>query len=384
MKKLTQIQVKNGTGKLFDGGGLMLIKSGATGKWVYRYSHLGRRREMGLGTWPTVSLADARTSRDEWASVLAQDRDPISVRDRRRQEAIAERDKHDPTLEELVRAVFEARRATLRGDGTRGRWLSPLQVHVFPKLGKRRASGITSAEFRDVLKPIWRTKHPTAKKCANRLRLSFREGKLMGLPVDPFTVEAAVKMLGEVRHVAVPTPSTPWRDMPALYRRLGNSSVDLCLRHAMLTLVRLDGVRGARLTEVRDAVWTVPEDRVKGLEGQVTDFRVPLSREAIRVVEEAADVTGDMLFPGKALRGPVTDRALEKRLDTLGEVGRPHGFRASFRSWVQDTEACSYEVAETILGHSVGNRVERSYARSDLLDLRRPVMDAWALHLTSA
>jgi hypothetical protein len=129
---------------------------------------------------------------------------------------------------------------------------------------------------------------------------------------------------------------------------------------------------------------TVPEDRIKGRDGHVTDFRVPLSTEAMRIVDELRPLTVDsLLLPGNTGR-PITSAAVEKSLRGLNEAGLPHGFRTSFRTWAQDNRACDRDISETILGHVVGNKVERTYARSDLLDLRRPVMEAWARFVTGA
>lgn len=382
-KRLTATTVrKAGDGKLFDGGGLALVKKGTSGKWVYRYSHLGKRREMGLGSWPALSLADARKQRDTWAAELAAGRDPIAVRDARREAEMQERDRHDPTFAEMVDIVFEAKKATLRGGGTRGRWRSPLDLHVIPRFGRKRMSQIVSTDIKDALAPIWRTKYPTAEKAIGRTRKVFNEAKHMGFDCDPFTVDAAKRMLGDVIHKPTPIASTPWQDIPAVYDKLnsGNSG-DLCLRFMMLTLVRLDAAAGAHQDEIERDIWTVPAERVKGYEGKVADFRCPLVPEAQEIAAEASRFSPGLLFPGDTRR-PIGSRALELRLERKGEPGRPHGFRSSFRSWVQDTEACSWEVAETILGHQIGTKVERSYARSDLLERRRTVMEAWARFVT--
>lgn len=134
--KLTIIAIKNAAdGKLQDGGGLTLTKAGLNGKWVYRYSHLGKRREMGLGSWPAVSLAEARKARDIWAAELAAGRDPIDARNAQRAFEIAARDRADPTFAELMTIVFEARRDTLRGGGERGKWLSPPDHQCCPAHG---------------------------------------------------------------------------------------------------------------------------------------------------------------------------------------------------------------------------------------------------------
>ncbi|WP_432256090.1 tyrosine-type recombinase/integrase [Limimaricola sp. AA108-03] len=383
-RKLTAVAIKRaGPGKMQDGGGLRLDKSIDTGKWVYRYSHLGRRREMGLGSWPTVSLADARKERDRWAAVLAGGQDPIEERDAQREAELAERSRTDPTFAEMVAIVFEARRAGLRGDGKRGRWLSPLEGYIIPAIGRIRMSEIRQTDVHRALAPIWRTKHPTAIKAVHRTKRVFTEARLMGYECDPFAVDQAKYRLGEVIHKETPIVSTPWQDIPALWERLHKGAVsDACLRFMLLTLVRLDGCAGARVDEIEDGIWTVPAERMKGREGRVEEFRVPLSDAAMAIVREAEPFADNgLLFPG-ARGTPISSTALEKRLTHVGEAGRPHGFRSSFRSWVQDTDACSWEVSEKILAHTIGNKVERAYARSDLLERRRPVMQAWADYVT--
>jgi integrase len=189
-------------------------------------------------------------------------------------------------------------------------------------------------------------------------------------------------MLGQVTHITVPIEATPWQDIPALYERLeGRGTVAACLQYMILTLVRSAGCRGARFDEFRDGVWTVPAERMKGRAGKTTDFRVPISQEAERLIEQQSLLGSDVMFPGVSGK-PISDVALTKHLNLIGEAGRAHGFRTSFRTWVQDTDACSWEVSETVLAHSIGGKVERSYARSDLLDRRRIVMEKWAKFVT--
>ncbi len=121
---------------------------------------------------------------------------------------------------------------------------------------------------------------------------------------------------------------------------------------------------------------------IKGERGMQTDFRVPLSGPALEIAREAAQYSENFLFPGHMGRKGVTGTALQKALNQIGESGRPHGFRTSVRTWVQDTEAASFDVAETALAHKVGSKVERSYARSDLLETRRGLMDKRACFVT--
>lgn len=381
---LTAVQIKkSGNGKLFDGGGLTLVKSGDTGKWVYRYSHLGKRREMGLGPWPTVTLSAARTARDGWAAELAAGRDPIAVRSKAQADEVADRDREAPTFEDAAQATFEAIRDTLRGGGDRGRWFSPLRLHIIPKIGKKRLSDLTQHELADALRPIWKTKHPTALKAWRRTRMVLKEGRLIGYDCDPLIADAAARILGDVHHVEQHIESTPWQRISELYQSLPETISGDCLRWIILTLVRSDGCRGARLSEIEGDVWIVPKDRVKGKVKQVRDFHVPLSTQALDLVARIKPYVDDLMFSSRSGR-PITSTAIEKALNEMKEPGRPHGFRSTFSTWAQDTEACPWDVRETILGHVIGNKVERSYARSDLLDARRVAMQAWADYLTGA
>lgn len=383
MPKLTTVGVKNAKdGKHSDGRGLWLYKRGESGSWIYRYTHLGKRREMSLGTYPALSLAQARQARDEWAAEAARGEDPIALRAAREAQERADRDRHDPTFADAVDIVFEAYRAKLRGGGSRGRWRSPLDIHVIPSMGKVRLSQLHQTDIVNALKPIWREKHPTAQKAIQRIGIVIDRSEAMGFQVAPLIVKMARHILGEVHHQVRHIEATPWREMPGLYQRL--CKIDLvssrALRWLMLTLVRSHAGRAAMLAEVEGDIWTVPADRIKGTMGKVRPFRVPLAGDTLAMVEEAREFGDAVLFPGHGGRA-LSSAALEKALTEMGEAGRPHGFRAAFRTWAEETQVCSREVAETILGHKVYGDVEASYQRSDLLDLRRPVHEAWSRFL---
>lgn len=386
MKKLTAIEVKkSGDGTLRDGGGLMLKKKGVTGKWVWRYTHLGRKRDMGLGSWPTITLAEARKLRDSYALQLAQGIDPLVQKREATAAARAKQERDDPSFQTLVDIVFEAKKATLREDGTRGRWLSPLTIHAIPKIGRKLGSELTRHDIYDVLKPIWRTKHPTAVKLLRRIGIVLKQSRTMGYPVDPDIVVAATAMLGAYDHRVTHIPASDWRNIPTIYHTFGDTSGGRCNQWIILTLVRMEPARLARVSEIDfdTGIWTVPADRMKGTKSRAQDFRVPLPDPCIEIAREAQSVGSDLIFPGQRTQRAVTNVAVEQALTrSLSKLdlphATPHGFRTSFRSWVQDTEACTYDVAETVLAHVVGSHIERSYARSDMLDRRRIVMESWS------
>lgn len=384
--KLKALEVKKGDGKLFDGAGLYLQKrSVESGRWVYRYKHQGRSREMGLGPFPTVSLADARKERDRWETVLKAGEDPMIARERKREEARLETSKRDPTFEDAANTTFEAKKAGLRDDGNSGRWMSPLRLYMIPAIGQRRMSQLHQSDIHAALAPIWRSKHPTAEKAIQRTKIIFEHMRFSGVACDPFIVDMARHMLGEVRHEVVKTPAADWQDIPRIFRALGrNDSSHMCLRFNILTLVRSAGVRGARFDEIQDGVWTVPKERMKGTVGSAADFRVPLSDAALEVFAQAAEWRRSAyMFPG-GQSGGISDVAVAKVLRKIAPGSTPHGMRTSFRTWVQDTDAANYDVAETALAHIVGGKVERAYARSDLLDRRRILMQSWANFVTEA
>lgn len=388
INKLTAIQIKNakvGQG-LNDGGGLRFIGTKDGGKWLFRYTVGGKRREMGLGSSPQVSLSDARRTRDKWNAFVLDGKDPIFERRRIEEETKAAADTSVPTFAEMAEIAFEARKARLKRAGEAGQWMSPLVLHVNPKIGAMPVEEITQFHIHTALEPIWRKMYPTAKKAIQRTRIVLTHARMSGYDVDPFMCDAAKMMLGFVNHKEKPTPATPWQDIPVLYQRFKEKrSTHFILRFAILTAMRSHAVRGVRLEEIERDVWTVPAERMKGTEASSADFRVPLSIEALNVIEEARAELGhnELLFQG-ARGSVVTDVAVAKVLNKLGEVGRLHGFRTSFRTWAQDTEAASYDVAETALGHVLGSKVERAYARSDLLEKRRILMQRWADFVTQS
>lgn len=392
LNRLTAIAAKRaGPGRHADGGGLYLEKTDSSAKWIFRYSFAGRRRDMGLGRLTDVSLAQARSERDRWAACIARGIDPISERDRVKAAAAAEIDRVDPTLEDLVRKVFDARKGSMKNDGESGRWLSPFTTHIFPRIGSRPARSVTEHDLVRVLEPIWKAKPNAAKKAYTRLRTVFVKGEILGFDVTPLTVDRAREHLGEIQITPTNIASTDWTDIPALFERLsgehGDASGRMCLRFIMLTVVRSESARGARFSEIDGNVWTIPAERMKGLKGKVADFRVPLSGAAMKIVERARALSNNpdvgLVFPSPLDDAkPLAQNALLNVLNDMGEPGRPHGFRSSFRTWVQDTDAATFEVAETALAHKIGGLVERSYARSDLLDRRALLMERWAAHVT--
>ena len=382
LNKLSAATVKAAApGKYSDGGGLWFHKRDDGGaQWFLRVTTHGRRREMGLGRYPDVTLKDARTLAEKWRSEAARGLDPVKVRQRMRREQA--RNLH--LLKDIALDAFESRKAELKGDGKAGRWFSPLELHVLPKLGKVPVADLDQTDIRDTLAPIWHDKADTARKAMNRLSICMRHAAALGLSVDLQATDKARALLGKQRHKAQNIPSLAWQDVPAFYQSLDEGSIThLALRLLILTGVRSKAVRYLHLDQIDGDIWTVPAETMKGRKDATTDFRVPLSSEALAVIEQARPFARDgFLFPS-VRKGVISDMTMSKLMERRGMAERPHGFRSSLRNWLAETTNAPHEVAETCLGHTVGGAVERAYRRTDFLEQRRALMERWCLQMTS-
>jgi integrase len=363
-------------GKHADGGGLWLHRrDDGGGQWFLRVTVHGRRREMGLGSAAEVSLKEARQSAEQWRAMARQGIDPIKERERLNREA--ERNLH--CLTDVALDAFESRKAELKGDGKAGRWFSPLELHVLPKLGKVPVADISQIDIRDTLRPIWHSKADTARKALNRLSIVLRHAAALGINVDLQATDKAKALLGKSRHTPTHIPAMPWIDVPEFYRTLEvPTTTNLALKMLILTAVRSGPLRFMRFDQIEDGVWTIPADQMKGRLGRTSDFRVPLSSEALHVVEEASPFERDgYLFPGLR-KGVISGMTMGKKMRKADMPYRPHGFRSSFRDWVADRTDAPHQVAESCLAHVSGSQVERAYLRTDYLDQRREIMARWA------
>ncbi len=367
-------------GKHCDGAGLWLVKRVDGGaQWVLRVTVHGRRREMGLGGYPSLGLAEARKVAQRWREVAAGGRDPI--KEREAEERTARRE--DISLAVITADAFEARKADLKGDGTAGRWLSPLSIHVLPKLGRVPVTDLDQRDFRDTLAPIWHTKADTARKAMNRLSIVMKHAAALGLDVDLQATDKAKALLGKSRHVPKNIPAMAWADVPDFYASLLEPTpAHLAMRLLILTGVRSTPLRNIRLDQIEGETWTVPAEFMKGRKGATEDFRVPLSGEAQRVIELAQPhARNGFLFPNNR-KGVISDMTLSRMMERRGLEARPHGFRTSLRTWLAEATDAPHEVAETMLGHTVDSGVVRAYRRTDFLEQRAKLVERWADHVT--
>lgn len=382
MNKLSALEARRVfDGKVGDGDNLWLVKRGTEqGKWVLYVKVHGRRREMGLGRYPEVSLKEAREQATQWRSYARKGLDPIKERTRLKREA--KRNMH--LLRDVAQDAFESRKAELKGDGKAGRWFSPIELHILPKLGGVPVADIDQLDIRNTLAPIWHEKAATARKAINRLSVCMKHAAALGLDVDLQAVDKAQELLGKQRHTVTHIPALKWQDVPTFYASLDEgTATHLALRLLILTGVRSKPLRFIHEDQIDGDTWTIPGEDMKGRRGATAEFRVPLSQEAIGVLAEARQNSRDgFLFPS-VRKGVISDATMSRLMERRGMTERPHGFRSSFRDWVEEKTTTPYEVAETAMAHTVGGRVERSYRRTDYLDQRRVLMQHWADFVTA-
>jgi integrase len=329
---------------------------------------------MGLGRWPDVSIAEARERAGEARRRVRYGIDPIEEREKLRRKI------DRLTVESAIEQCFEARKAELKGDGDAGRWMSPLKVHVIPRIGSEAIEDLDQHLLKKLLEPIWHEKPQAASKALNRINLTLKHAAALGLDVD---LQAAMKtraLLGKQRHQVVHIPAMPYRDVPEFYRKLrkGTGIASLALRFLILTAARTSEVRLATFEEIDKNVWLLAAERTKS--GR--EHLIPLSKEAIEVVALAKrQASNNFLFA--SYRGkPLSDAVMSKFMRDRGLEARPHGFRASFRTWLEEQTDAPFEVKEATLGHQVDTGVVGAYQRSDRLEKRRKLMDRWAKFLT--
>ena len=346
------------------------------GSWVFRYTMHERPRSMGLGGMRDVPLAKARELRDRFAEMVTEGVDPQVDRKKRKREAVQAL----KSFQEVAEDAFESRKAELRGDGKAGRWFSPLKLHVLPKLGAQPIVQIDQNDLRETLSPIWHEKADTARKALNRINIVFKHAAALGLDVDMYAPAKAKELLGASRHVRKNIPSMPYEEISEFYRSLRDDSpAHLALRFLILNPgPRSKPVRFMHIDQLNKDVWTVPADFMKGIRNKTKEWRTPLSRQSMELLELAGKFEANgYLFPNATGKGVISDASMSRIMQRRGLEYRPHGFRASFRTWAAEMRK-SRDIAELCLAHKIYDAVELAYLRTDQLKERKTLMQEWS------
>lgn len=361
------------SGKYFDGHGLFLkVDASGARRWVQRIVIRGKRSEIGLGSFPLVSLKEAREAAFANRKLARSGGDPLA--DRKREKAVL-------TFAEAARNVHKLHQPSWRNKKHAAQFISTLETYVFPKMGRHRVSDVTSADVLAVLTPMWLEKEETARRVKQRIGMVMKWAVAQGWRSDN-PVDVIAQALPKQARTKAHRKALPYADVSTCIEAVRASGAEpatkLALEFLVLTAARSGEVRGATWAEMdlERASWTVPASRMKAKREHV----VPLSPRAVEILKEArslSDTTG-LVFPGTKPGKPLSDMTLSKLVKELGFDADVHGFRTSFRTWAQERTNFPREVAEAALAHTIRDKAEAAYARSNLFDKRRKMMEAWA------
>ena len=380
-------------GVFCDGGGLYLHSDPpAQCSWLFRYRLNGKTRWMGLGPYPTISLAKARELATHARTLKALGTDPIDQRDAGRAAAHLAAAKVI-TFRQCAESYIKAHRVGCRNAAHASQWENTLRAYAYPRIGALSVQAIDTSLIMRVLEPIWTAKPETASRLRGRIETilnwarvrGYREGENPALWKGHLDhLLPAKSKVRRVQHHA----AMPYVELPGFMNALREQDIVAAraLEFLVLTAARTGEVIGARWQEIdlKNRIWTVPAERMKAGKAH----RVPLCPRAIAILEASKPerIGADaLLFPGSKPEKPQSNMVflmLLRRMK-LGHL-TAHGFRATFKTWATERTNFPREVIEAALAHVAGDKIEAAYQRGDVFDKRRRLMTAWAEYCATA
>lgn len=390
-KELSALEVNRLTapGLYFVGGvaGLALQVTGADSRsWILRATVGSRRRDMGLGGFPDVTLAGAREAARTARAKIKDGIDPVEETKAKRSALLAAQ-ASAITFGEAAAKFIQAHESGWKNAKHASQWTTTLETYAFPTIGKIRVSDIQTAHVITILEKIWTTKTETASRLRGRIESVLDWATVRGYRKG----DNPARWKGHLDKL-LPAPSKVQKVQhhTALdYREIAAFMVELAkvegmgaraLEFAILTAARSGEVRGATWAEIDDkaAVWTIPAERMKAEK----EHRIPLTATALALLAKLPRIVGtDLIFPNnKENPSVLSDMTLTAVLRRMSVAVTAHGFRSTFRDWAGETTAYPREVIEHALAHQLKDKAEAAYARGTLFDKRRRLMADWAKH----
>jgi len=364
------------------------------GKWKLRYvsPETNKRRDMGLGAYPEVTIAEARDAAQEARKAIRSGVDPLAERSRVQVAQASAAAIKRYTFEAAALEVYETLKPSWANPKHAAQWITTMRTYAFPVIGTIPVEDLQPKDFAKVLQPIWLVKTETAGRVKQRCHavMKWCWGREL---VTRNVVDMVDTLLPKKPSKAVTVehqPAVPWREVPAFVSGVLRKDADVTrdiIEFVVLTAVRSGEARHMAWEEVdlEKAIWTIPAQRTKTRQMH----RVPLSSAALFVLARRKTLAKhpQLVFPSP--RGKVlTDMAMTSLLrknnvqsSTPGRVATMHGFRSSFRDWASE-QGWSRDLAERALAHTIKNQAEAAYHRTDLLEERRPMMEAWGRHVS--
>lgn len=361
---------------------LQVLPSGGR-TWILRVSIGGRRRDMGLGGYPDVTLAGAKDAARNARELIREGVDPIE-RAKAARKALQAASARGLTFQQAAEAYIASQEVAWRNAKHRAQWTSTLTNYAYPVIGKLSVADVELAHISKVLEPIWTDKTETASRLRGRIEqiLDWATARGYRTGLNPARWRGHLDKL-------LPRPSKiskPVHHRALAIQNMGAFYADLrtvegvgarALTFAILTAARSGEVRGATWSEVdlERGVWTIPASRMKA--GK--EHRVPLSKAALEVLDALPCIAGSDLVFQAPRGGQLSDMTLSAVMRRMKASAVPHGFRSTFRDWAAEYTAYPSEVVEMALAHAVSNKVEAAYRRGDLFDKRRRLAEDWAV-----
>jgi integrase len=393
INKLDPMKIKAlGPGRHADGNGLYLHVRPTGKTWVFRYRRRvgtngkGKQhalRDMGLGSIVNLTLAKARIKVKSLQVQLSGHDDPLKDRQVKRAAANAAKT-FGAYVEDFLTSTLEA----FRNEKHKAQWRSTLKTYA-ASIWTTPLNEITTNDLVNILRPIWHTKSETARRVRQRIERVLSAAKAQGLRdgENPARLRDNIQpILGKQHGKSEHHAAIPWADMPAFMRDLSklNSTSAYALEFAILTAARSGEVREATWQEIdlKAAVWTIPASRMKA--GKL--HRIPLSPRAVAILQGMKrGKAADYVFPGAKARAPLSDAALLECLRGLRDNVTTHGFRSSFKDWCMEKSAIpnADPLSELALAHALKDKTKAAYFRGDALEMRTPMMAAWASFLAA-
>lgn len=355
--------------------------------WILRVMVGGKRREMGLGGFPDVTLAGAKEAARTARALIDQGIDPVAERQAKRS-ALAAAIASTMTFNEASMRYIAAHEAGWKSAKHAAQWRNTLETYAFPIIGKIAVADVETAHVMRVLEPIWPTKTETASRLRGRIENVLDWATVRGFRKG----DNPARWRGHIEHLLAARAAVQKTEHHAAmdYREVGAFMALLrqqegmgarALEFAILCASRSGEVRGATWSEIdlEARVWTIPEERMKA--GK--EHRIPLPDEALALLDALPRIDGaNLVFPSTK-NTELSDATLTGVIKRMGLVVTAHGFRSSFRDWAGETTAYPREVIEHALAHQLKDKAEAAYARGSLFDKRRRLMADWAKFCTT-
>jgi integrase len=389
-----------------DGGGLYLqVAPGGSKSWVFRFKENGRAHDMGLGPTHTLSLAEARDKATECRKLRLQGVDPI-VKRREDRAARAYEQAKAKTFQECAQEFMADNAIAWKNPKHRQQWQNTLTGYAYPVLGKLSVRDIDTGLVVKALKPLWTTIPETASRLRGRIETVLNWATAHGYRKDALghAMPNPARWKGNLDHLLPRRDKVQAREhQPSLpHDRIGEFMQELrqqegiaplALQFTILTAARSGESLKAKWSEIdlSKKLWVIPAGRMK----MGREHRVPLTEAAIAILKRmTAARQSDYVFPGRIAGKPLTDEAMTvviRRMNSEG-AGRPqyldprqnnrdvvpHGFRSTFKDWARERTSFANEISEAALAHVIADKAEAAYARGDMFEKRRRLMEAWA------